>query len=173
MTTDGGSKARQLFGSFLGSGLLPIAPGTWGSGATILVFAVLFGVQGWFGGVLPETDVPRDPWVWRGVIVGVLAVLFVAGMYVGDYATVDWGRTDPGPFVMDEVVGQGIALLPLLPGTPGILGYATAFFLFRIFDVWKPTPCDRLESLPGGLGIMADDVAAGLYALIIVVVLPF
>jgi len=175
VNADGGNKARQLFGSFLGSGLFPIAPGTWGSAATILVFMVLFGVDGLFGGLLGGVEAGPEatsPWLCRGIIVGILAVLFVVGVYVGDYATVDWGRPDPGPFVMDEVVGQGLALLPLLPGTPGIAGYAVAFFLFRIFDVLKPSPCDRLESLAGGLGIMADDVAAGLYAMILVIVLP-
>jgi phosphatidylglycerophosphatase A len=79
----------------------------------------------------------------------------------------DWGEEDPGAFVLDEVVGQGLALLPLLTALPAPLPplpLAAGFLLFRVLDVIKPPPCRRLESLPGGLGIMADDLMAGAYA---------
>jgi phosphatidylglycerophosphatase A len=67
--------------------------------------------------------------------------------------------------VIDEVAGQLIALLPVLPGSdPGWLSIAAAFLLFRFFDVVKPYPARRLESLESGLGIMADDIVAGAYA---------
>ncbi len=72
---------------------------------------------------------------------------------------------DPGKVVIDEVVGQGVALL-LVPHQ--ILYYGIAFILFRIFDIWKPVPVKQLEHLPSGWGIMADDVMAGIYANVII-----
>ena len=76
-------------------------------------------------------------------------------------AAAHWGLRDPGAVVVDEVAGQmvALALLPLSPAT-----MAAGFLLFRLFDIVKPFPARRLESLPGGFGIMADDLAAGLYA---------
>jgi phosphatidylglycerophosphatase A len=93
---------------------------------------------------------------------------------IGDRAAGDWDGEDPGAFVLDEVVGQGIALFPLLALLPGplpLLPTLAAFVLFRIFDVLKPPPCRRLEELPGGLGIMADDLMAGVYAAVCVAAL--
>ena len=72
------------------------------------------------------------------------------------------GRTDPGFVVIDEVAGQWIALL----GSPADWRHGViALVLFRLFDITKPFPVRRLERLPGGWGIVFDDVAAGLYAL--------
>jgi len=164
---NGGARARRLLGSALGAGLLPVAPGTWGSAVTIVAMAGLHGVAGWWGGLLPAADSgPASraaPLLWALAF----AAIAVAGVRLGDRASSDWGEEDPGAFVLDEVVGQGIALLPLLPLLPGplpALPTAAAFVLFRILDVIKPPPCRRLEGLPGGLGIMADDVMAGAYA---------
>ena len=100
-----------------------------------------------------------------------LALLFGLGCWVGNHAVTDFGRKDPGAFVLDEVVGQGLPLLPLLPGPLDPLGLVAAFVLFRVFDIAKPPPCRRLERLPGGLGIMADDVAAGGFAVLGVLIL--
>jgi phosphatidylglycerophosphatase A len=66
--------------------------------------------------------------------------------------------------VLDEVAGQWLALLPLWPGVPSAPGLLGAFALFRLFDILKPWPCRALEALPGGVGIMADDLMAGAYA---------
>jgi phosphatidylglycerophosphatase A len=77
------------------------------------------------------------------------------------------GETDPGPVVLDEVAGQWLALAVLVVARPGAPGAGTligSFFLFRFFDVLKPWPIRRLERLPGGWGIVADDLAAGLAA---------
>ncbi|MHC5211126.1 MAG: phosphatidylglycerophosphatase A family protein [Planctomycetota bacterium] len=149
---------RRLIGTALGAGWLPRAPGTWGSAATLLVTAALIGVHG--AGLS-----------WDGLLAGSAAGVGIAaavatglGVLVGQYAEADFGRKDPGAFVLDEVAGQLVALLPLLPGVPSALGLLGAFLLFRLFDILKPWPCRALEALPGGVGIMADDLMAGAYA---------
>jgi len=163
----GASTGRRLLGTALGLGLLPGAPGTWGSLGVVVVAGGLLGVDGWSGGLVPVRG-GESPWLLRGAVVAGLALAFVVGVLVGRHAVADYGRDDPGAFVWDEVVGQGLALVPLLPGPLPPLGLATAFAAFRVFDIVKPPPARRLEGLHGGLGIMADDVAAGLYAMVIV-----
>jgi len=162
----GGSAFRRFLGTACGPGYLPIAPGTWGSLATVVVVALLVGVEGRLEGIglPPELD---NPWFF-----GLLAlVILLGGVALGQKAQLDWDRHDPGSFVIDEVVGQLLPLLPLLPGPLPVFETLLAFALFRIFDVVKPPPCRWLERLQGGVGIMADDVAAGLYALLCVVLL--
>lgn len=170
----GGAALRRLLGCGFGAGRMPIAPGTWGSAVTIVVMAALHGVQGWFPGLLPDSVTASDsrtaPLAWAFAF----AVIYMLGVRIGHRASADWGEEDPGAFVLDEVVGQGIALFPLLgllPGPLPALPTVAAFFLFRIFDVIKPPPCRRLEALPGGLGIMADDLMAGAYAAVCVAAL--
>jgi phosphatidylglycerophosphatase A len=159
----------RILGSGLGLGRIPLAPGTWGSFGTIAVFNAVFGVAGQFDGLLPLHG--RDPALLMGAVVLVIVVLFWIGRALGDRAERDWGRVDPGPFVLDEVVGQLIALIPLAGAPAEPLMLLVAFMGFRFCDILKPPPCRRLEALPGGLGIMADDVAAGLIALVPVLVL--
>jgi phosphatidylglycerophosphatase A len=74
---------------------------------------------------------------------------------------------DPGIVVIDEVAGQMIALLSVPAFFPGWLPVLSAFLLFRLFDIWKPYPIRRLEALESGLGIMADDILAGIYAFVV------
>ncbi|RKY21117.1 MAG: hypothetical protein DRQ55_05550 [Planctomycetota bacterium] len=100
-----------------------------------------------------------------------IALVTLVGIAIGNRAHQDWGRGDPGPFVLDEVAGQLIALLPLLPGPVDPLGALVAFGAFRAFDILKPPPIRQLERLPRGVGIMADDLAAGLLAMIPVALL--
>jgi len=101
--------------------------------------------------------------------VGCVVVLFV-GIWASAAEARRRGGEDPGPVVIDEVVGQWLSAVPALlliqDQTPLNLGLAAiaAFFLFRFFDVAKPWPVSALERLPGGLGIMADDVGAGVLA---------
>lgn len=155
----GGAAAfRRLLGAALGAGFLPGAPGTWGSLATLLAAAALLGVQG--AGLAWDGLLAGTP---GGLALVALAVTLL-GVLVGQSAAADFGRKDPGAFVLDEVAGQLIALLPLLPGVPSAWGLVAAFALFRLFDIWKPWPCRALEALPGGVGIMADDLLAGAYA---------
>jgi phosphatidylglycerophosphatase A len=128
------------------SGYLPKAPGTWGSSVTVLL---------WFGlGRLPLVP------YW-----GVVIILFVLGVLSAGAAEKIVGNGDPGLVVIDEVVGQLIAL-SFAPVNPTIA--LAGFVLFRIFDILKPFPINWLDKhIHGGLGIMLDDCMAGCYALIV------
>jgi phosphatidylglycerophosphatase A len=124
------------------SGLSPFAPGTAGSAVGLLLFFPL----SW-----------ASPWVQ----IGICSALFFVGVFAAGHVARRVGLEDPGIVVVDEVLGMWLSILGL-PFTPvvAVLG----FLLFRILDVVKPYPAASLEHLPGGWGIMADDVAAGLYA---------
>ena len=123
-------------------GYVPIAPGTFGSA---LGLAVFFAVRS-TGSVAVE--------------LATIAVLFVIGIWSGTEAEHHFNGVDPGPVVMDEVVGMLItlALLPV-----NFYGALVGFFLFRVLDVVKPWPSGGFEKLPGGLGVMADDGMAAVY----------
>ena len=125
-------------------GYFPFAPGTVGSAAGLLFYALVV----WTGSSVVEV----------GLIVG----LFAAGVWAGTTAERYFGGVDPGPIVLDEVVGMLITLA-FIPGL-GWSGALVGFVLFRIFDVVKPYPAARLEQLHGGLGVMADDAMAAVYA---------
>ena len=107
-------------------------------------------------------------------------VVFGVGIWASQTESVRRGKEDPGPVVIDEVAGQWLTMVPALllldaqtPASYGLSAIA-GFFLFRLFDVAKPWPVKRFEELPGGLGIMADDVAAGcLAAIVLALVLYF
>ena len=137
------SRLAVAFASFGYVGFAPVAPGTVGSAAAIPLFLLLR----WAG----------SPWLE----VAVCGVLVVAGAWSARLTERALGVEDPGPVVIDEVVGMLVSLL-FLPGTwPVILA---AFIAFRLFDIVKPWPAGRLEDVPGGWGVMADDVMAGVYA---------
>lgn len=126
-----------------GSGLMPKAPGTWGSVVGLAVFAPLL--------LLPT-------WLYAAL----LCVAAVLGVYICDKSARDWGVHDHGAIVWDEVVGMGIALIAL---PLSLWSCVLAFALFRLFDIWKPWPVNVLDqNLKGGFGIMADDIAAGVMA---------
>jgi phosphatidylglycerophosphatase A len=124
-------------------GYSPIAPGTVGSAAGLLFYLLVW----WTGSPIVEV----------GLIVG----LFAAGVWAGTIAERYFGGIDPGPIVMDEVVGMLITLAFIPVGLSGALA---GFVLFRIYDVFKPYPAGRFEQLHGGLGVMADDAMAAVYA---------
>ena len=133
----------KLLATFFGLGLAPVLPGTVASAAATLLFVFLLrGLSGPLYALL-------------------VVLLFFAGVAVSKIAADELGRPDPGRVVVDEVCGQLVALAFLPPGW-GPAGLA--FVLFRFFDIIKPWPIRRLERLPGGWGIMADDVGAGLAA---------
>ncbi len=153
-------KIDWIIATWFGSGLLPIAPGTWGSLAAF-PFAYIISVY-------------SAPYV---LIIATVA-LFPIGTWASNKVEGSAQKKDPGFIVVDEVVGQWIALLPL----PFLNHYfgpnlsfwvfapiaAVAFLAFRIYDIWKPWPINYVDkNVPGGLGIMLDDVVAGIYALII------
>lgn len=124
-----------------GVGYAPIAPGTWGSAAGLLV---------WW--LLPASPVPQAV---------TIVIMFVAGSWAGNVAEQHFSHTDPGQVVIDEVMGM---LITLLLNPVGWRGAVVGFVLFRVFDVIKPYPANRLERLHGGIGVMADDAMAAVYA---------
>jgi len=124
-------------------GYFPIAPGTVGSAAGLIVYLLVWWTQ--------------SPVVEVGLIVAV----FAAGVWAATEAERFFGGIDPGPVVIDEVLGMLITLAFMPVGlTTAIAG----FVLFRIFDVIKPYPANRFERLHGGIGVMADDAMAAVYA---------
>ncbi len=103
------------------------------------------------------------------IIVPIAVAVGIVGVWLGNHARELFGRDDPGPFVLDEFVGMWIAMFGMGGGVPLTwYGVPAAFVLFRIFDIVKPYPANRLDRIPNGWGIMGDDVAAGLYAGIVV-----
>ena len=104
------------------------------------------------------------PWTPVGLAVAVLVVTLV-GIWAGSRVERVLGRKDPGVIVIDEVAGMFLSVV-LLPRTIPVL--VTAFLLFRLFDVWKPFPARESQALTGGVGVMIDDLIAGLYALVLV-----
>jgi len=102
--------------------------------------------------VLPDTALVQG---------ATIVVLFAAGSWAGSVAERHFGRTDPGEVVIDEVMGM---LLTLFLTGVGWKGALVGFFLFRLSDIVKPPPARRLERLHGGIGVMADDAMAAIYA---------
>ncbi|HET9359423.1 MAG TPA: phosphatidylglycerophosphatase A [Vicinamibacterales bacterium] len=124
-------------------GYVPVASGTFGSAAGLAVFAAVR---------LSESV---------AVELAVIVLLFVVGIWSSNVAERHIGGVDPAPVVIDEVAGMLItlALLPV-----NVYGAIVGFLIFRLLDVIKPWPADRLERLHGGLGVMADDAMAAVYA---------
>ena len=131
-------------------GYAPVAPGTFGSAAGLAIFALV--------------RTSGSPYVEIAAIVG----LFAVGVWSGTEAEQHFGGVDPGPIVLDEVVGMLItlALLPV-----NAMGAFVGFLVFRALDVFKPWPSGRLERLHGGLGVMADDGMAALYGNVVMRIL--
>lgn len=94
-------------------------------------------------------------------------VVFGVGVWTSGRACEISGLKDPQKVVIDEVSGQLIALVPAAL-SPAVVPVIAAFALFRLFDIFKPYPIRKLESLPGGLGVMADDALAGVYAAVLI-----
>ncbi len=94
-----------------------------------------------------------------------LAVVTVLGIWAGSRVERVLGKKDPALIVIDEVAGMLLSVLFLPPSVPVL---ATAFVLFRLFDIWKPYPAQESQALTGGMGVMIDDLVAGLYTLILI-----
>jgi phosphatidylglycerophosphatase A len=148
---------KRLLTSCFGLGWLPVAPGSWGS----LPSAIIFGLACYLGGIAP-------------IVISLMIVLIVAGSVIcvkcSDVAVAATGNEDPNEVVADEIAGQALTFLvmPLLmsdvSGRQIVIIVALGYFLFRLFDTVKPWPSYRLEELPAGWGILADDLMAGIYA---------
>jgi phosphatidylglycerophosphatase A len=136
------TRAGLTIATALGAGYAPKAPGTFGSAVGLLLWIAL----------------PKMLWLQIVAIV----VVSVVGAWSGYVAEEHFGRRDPGQVVVDEVAGMMVTML--LNPIGGFWWMLTAFVLFRAADIVKPYPVRRLEALPGGTGIMADDLLAGVYA---------
>jgi phosphatidylglycerophosphatase A len=143
----------RLLATWFYCGYAPKAPGTVGSLAAIVI-AWLLNVN---AGVLPQ-----------GIAILGLMLLGPA-IWAADAVASDTGLKDPQIVVVDEVVGQWIAIGGAAFGKAGMnwKAWCAAFVLFRAFDIWKPPPVRRLERIPGGAGIVLDDVMAGVYAALV------
>ena len=146
---------RTLLATGLGTGYLPVAPGTWGSIAVAGIYLAL----AWPAGAL------------AGLASVVMAVLAVAASVVcvalGPFAETHFGRKDPSQVTIDEWAGQALALIAMpLPTdwTGRLIVAASALLAFRVFDVVKPPPANAMQRLPAGWGILADDLIAAVYA---------
>jgi phosphatidylglycerophosphatase A len=133
--------AALLVASVGGLGYIAVAPGTFGSAAGLALWAVI-----------PSSTLTQ---------LMTMAGLFVIGSWSSGAAEKHFGRTDPSQVVIDEVLGMLITLFMNPVAWPGA---SAGFVLFRLFDVVKPFPANRLERLPGGVGVMADDAMAAIYA---------
>ena len=137
----------KLLWTVFGLGLLPRAPGTFGTlaGVAIAVGALQ----------LPQTNL---------VILGAAVVVTLAAVPLARAAEAATGKKDPQSFVLDEVAGYLVAILGLPIASHPWLIVLAGFALFRLFDILKPPPIRRLEKGPGGIGVVADDLMAGVYA---------
>ncbi len=146
-----------------GVGYLPLAPGTYGSllavGFYILLASTFSSVRYTTSFESPEFLVAAI----HAVILFALLIYILVGIWAATRSVELLGNTDAPQAVVDEVIGQLIVFL-FIPFTTSWLLIATAFLLFRLFDIWKPYPIDSLQNLPGGIGVCADDMLAGVYA---------
>ncbi|MCW5566683.1 MAG: phosphatidylglycerophosphatase A [Dokdonella sp.] len=139
--------------SGFGAGFSPFASGTAGSAVALLPWLLLRGLS---------------PWWWLVIIAAACAIGVWAATVVGRRLHIE----DPGVIVWDEFVGQWITLWPLLLWPRHLAWVAVGFFLFRIFDVWKPWPVSWADRhVKGGFGVMLDDVLAGVYAALVLALL--
>ena len=131
--------------TWFGCGYAPIAPGSVGSLAALAIAVLVHAYAGW----------------GRSAFLLMAIALLLPGIWAAGVVEKTQNKRDPGIVVVDEVIGQWITMVGI--STLNWRSCLAAFLAFRIFDVWKPPPVRQLERLPGGFGIVADDVMAGLY----------
>jgi len=131
----------QILATGFGAGLSPVAPGTAGTLVGLVICLLSY------------------PLAWPLRLVYVVAISAVS-IYVAGQAEKFYGKTDDQRIVIDEIAGVQVTMLPVaITGLHLLL----AFVLFRIFDIWKPFPLNRFQKFPGGWGVVADDLGAGVY----------
>lgn len=145
----------KLLATSFGAGFLPVAPGTWGALVAILLWIPLY--------------IWASPSVCVIITITLAIVYFIAGTWASNKAEIYWGK-DPVVACADETVGQWIALIPVTSVCPW-WEILIAFALFRLFDIYKPLGIRYMEKIPGGLGMMADDILAGIYSAILIFIL--
>lgn len=144
------SGLARVIGTWFGCGYVPKGPGTAGSLGALVVAAALHV----YGGL--------PPWGFAAA-----ALVFLApSIWAADRMARQAGIKDPQTVVVDEVVGQWITLAGAA-SLDGWMPWLAAFLLFRAFDIWKPPPVRALERVPGGAGIVLDDVMAGVYGALV------
>lgn len=130
-----------------GSGYLPVAPGTWGAAlATLMTYVIAIGF---------DLGIDLNNW-----LIGLSIVFTVLGIWSANVLQDEWGH-DPGKIVIDEMVGIWISMI-FIPFS--LINLLLAFGFFRLYDIWKPWIVKKAENLDGGLGVMADDIVAGVFA---------
>ncbi len=148
-----------------GVGYIPGAPGTYGSmvGVVIYVFFSWFETHAALHGVATGIKFEQAMAIHWALNAVLLTAFCLVGIWASGRSIPVLGNSDPSEAVVDEVMGQLITFLfiPFTLSWPFILA---GFLLFRLFDIWKPYPIDDLQSLPGGIGVCADDIIAGVYA---------
>jgi phosphatidylglycerophosphatase A len=157
-------RASLAIATAFGLGYLPKAPGTFGSLLSVALMAA------WWSPLVPYRSL--DLYIaghYFVVAQGAALTLFIllvsgVGVVVASRVATYVGNKDPQIVVIDEVSGQLISYLGIGAAVPNWKYLLLGFILFRVFDIWKPFPARQAESLPGGLGIMADDWIAGIYA---------
>jgi phosphatidylglycerophosphatase A len=148
-----------------GVGYIPGAPGTYGSAVAVVIYLGLGALElhgashNAVAGIVPPL-VTAFHWTLNALL---LTAFCLVGIWASGRTIPIFGKSDPSQAVVDEVMGQLITFcfVPFGLSWPFILA---GFLLFRLFDIWKPFPIRTLEMLPGGLGICADDIVAGVYA---------
>lgn len=137
----------KIVATFFGVGYFPVAPGTLTSAIILLLYKFFLYRLSW------------------PIYLALFFALFALGVWASDATSRGLKEEDPRTVVVDEAVGQFIALFLLSPHW-GLC--AVNFFLFRLFDIFKPFPIKRIEKFPGGLGIMLDDIVAAIFAGILI-----
>ena len=143
------TRVALAIATWFGCGYFPWGPGTVGSLAAVLIAALL---EAYFH-------------AGRSTLLVLVAVLTLPGIWASTQTARYVARKDPGLVVVDEVLGQWLTLAAA--ATLNWKSLLAGFVLFRLFDIWKPWPVRKLELLPGGIGIVADDLAAGAYGALI------
>lgn len=148
-----------------GVGLIPFAPGTFGAALGLAIFYGVFAVC------------KTAPQYFQACLILVSIVVSALGVWAGNRGEKIFGEKDAQCIVVDEVAGQLISFILIAPLLVAELSNPTVvmmigFVLFRLFDIWKPYPIKQLQDLPAGLGVMFDDIVAGIYAAVVLSFVP-
>ena len=152
---DGFPLLPKLLATSFGAGFLPIAPGTWGSIVAIILWLPLY--------------IWASPSSTVIITISAAIIYFIVGTWASNEAEKYWGK-DPVVACADETVGQWIALIPITSLCPW-WEILISLALFRFFDIFKPLGIRYMEKLPGGFGMMADDILAGVYSAVLIFIL--
>jgi phosphatidylglycerophosphatase A len=170
LTTKGGGNTFALAIATCGVGFIPLAPGTWGSAVGVIIAAVIARIVSRYHYLLVPDTFTSEIAVRNLCLLAAVFIISGAGIWAATKVEKSTGIKDPGIVVIDEVAGQLVTFLLIGRAlSPSVL--VLGFLLFRLFDVWKPYPVRNLERLESGLGIVADDLLAGIYSAVVLSVI--